>query len=174
LFGSHRLLRAYGFIHHQVRSPVRPEAPTPKEETVSQTLEDLIPADAVTRVRVLLGDNDSPELRKGRKAIAFSECTYQCPDTDITARCIEALRESDARLRVRHDSMMLWSWNSTWMEPHPEDGTSTIILGVAWYDREFFEERKDAGIGKMHRLIYDEIGVDLADVDVTHWVLGGN
>jgi hypothetical protein len=134
---------------------------------VTTTLEDLIPADAIMRVQVL----DDPETReKGRKAIAMSDVLYACPTSDIAASLIEALRVSDEKLRGLHDSLMLWEWNSTWLEQHP-DGSSSALLRVAWYDREFYDERKSAWLGKMHRRIYEEIGIGLDDMSVTHWLL---
>lgn len=134
------------------------------------SVDDLIPANAQTRVMVLLGDDADPNLRDGRTAIAYSECRYPNMSPEQTARTITALRESDARLREIHDRRMLWSWNSTWMEPNA-DGTANILLGVAWYDHEFYQERKGAGMGRMHELIYQEIGISPETVEIKHWVL---
>lgn len=131
---------------------------------------DLIPEGAATRVRVLIGDDDDIQLRKGRKAIAYSDCVFPGLSPEIAARCVQALRDSDERLREIHDNYMLWSWNSTWVE-HNADGTINVLLGVAWYDLEFYNERKGAGFGRMHRLIYDEIGIKAEDVQIKHWLL---
>lgn len=129
------------------------------------------PAEAVTRVRVLIGEDEDPARRGDKKPVAWSHCTYYCPTAEIVARCVEAIRESDERLRARPEEMMLWDWKSTYFQADPDnpDGGGTIILGVAWYDPEFYAERRDAGFGYMHRKIYAGIGVPLDNIEITHW-----
>ncbi|MFD3453316.1 hypothetical protein ACFWVC_14170 [Streptomyces sp. NPDC058691] len=46
-----------------------------------------------------------------------------------------------------------------------------MILGVAWYDGEFFNDRKEAWFGTMHQRIYQSLGIPLEDIDVMHWQL---
>lgn len=133
----------------------------------------LIPEDAPTRVRVLVGE-DADTARRGDKAvIARSDCRYYCPDAVTVERCIEALRDSDERLRNRPDELMLWDWESTFFEADPDNqaGGGTILLGVAWYDAEFYEDRREAWLGAMHKRAYAGIGVSLDDITVTHWRL---
>jgi len=62
------------------------------------------------------------------------------------ARCIAALRDSDERLRSRAEELMLWDWECTYFEPDPDNeaGGGTVLLGVAWYDTEFYEDRREA------------------------------
>ncbi|MGI5201355.1 hypothetical protein ACQEU6_07150 [Spirillospora sp. CA-108201] len=66
---------------------------------------------------------------------------------------------------------MLWDWECTWFEPEPGNpaGGGTVILGVAWFDPEFFNERRDAWFGRMHTRIYADLGIPLDDITVTHW-----
>lgn len=129
------------------------------------------PAEAVTRTRVLIGEDDDPARRGTKILVAWSDCRYYCPDEATVKACVEAIRQSDERLRSRPDEMMLWDWQTTWFEPDPanEHGGGTVLLGVAWYDQEFHEERRDAWFGRMHRKVYQDIGVPLENVEVTHW-----
>ncbi|MFW5415078.1 hypothetical protein J0910_29820 [Nocardiopsis sp. CNT-189] len=125
----------------------------------------------VTRVRVLVGEDDDETRRDGKTAIAFSDCRYYCPDHKTAKRVIEALRDSDERLRARPEELMLWDWQSTYFEAETGDpqGGGTVLLGVAWYDEDFYTERKGAWFGAMHKRIYTELGVPLENVEVTHW-----
>jgi hypothetical protein len=81
----------------------------------------LIPDDAPVRVRVLIGEDADSARRADKTVIARSDCRYYCPDAATVARCIEALRDSDARLRGRAEELMLWDWECTYFEPDPED-----------------------------------------------------
>ncbi|TYC08759.1 hypothetical protein FXF65_38220 [Actinomadura syzygii] len=103
--------------------------------------------------------------------MAKSDCSYYCPNAETAQACIEALRASDERLRSRPEEQMLWDWECTWLEPEPGNsaGGGTVILGVAWFDAEFFAERRDAWFGRMHTKIYADLGIPLDDITVTHW-----
>ncbi len=102
-----------------------------------------------------------------------SECTYYCPDAATAERCIQSLRDSDERLRSRPEEQMLWDWQSTYWEAEigNENGGGTVLLGVAWYDQQFFDDRRGAWFGTMHRRIYQQLGIPMEDITVTHWTL---
>jgi hypothetical protein len=51
-------------------------------------------------------------------------------------------------------------------QPH---GGGTVILGVAWFDQAFFDDRRDAWFGAMHTRIYQTLGIPLDNITVTHW-----
>lgn len=136
--------------------------------TVTETASKVEP---LTRIQVLTGEDGDPMRRGSKSVIARSECTYYCPDQATAERCIASLRESDERLRNRPDELMLWDWMNTWFEPEPDNpnGGGTVLLGVAWYSEEFFQDRKDAWFGSMHKHVYKQIGIPLEDISVTHW-----
>jgi hypothetical protein len=135
-------------------------------------LKEFLEQDAPTRIRVLTGEDADADRRGDKHVLARSECTYYCPDEATARRCIEALRESDERLRSRPDELMLWDWECTYFEAESDNpnGGGTVILGVAWYDQEFFDERRDAWFGRMHQEIYKRLGIPLENITVDHWV----
>lgn len=134
-------------------------------------VQEFIDKAAVTRVRVLDGEDTDAGRRGDKKPIARSECTYYCPDEGTARRVIEALKESDERLRNRPEELMLWDWQATYFEAEKgnEAGGGTVLLGVAWYDQEFFDDRRDAWFGAMHQRIYKNLGVPMDDITVDHW-----
>ncbi|MFD4143072.1 hypothetical protein [Streptomyces sp. NPDC058572] len=134
-------------------------------------VKEFIEQDAPTRVRVLNGEDTDAARRGDKKPIARSECTYYCPDEATARRCIAALEESDKRLRERPEELMLWDWRATYFEAEQgnPNGGGTVILGVAWYDMEFFNDRRDAWFGRMHQKIYQELGIPLENIEVEHW-----
>ncbi|MFB7619696.1 hypothetical protein [Kitasatospora sp. NPDC056181] len=112
-------------------------------------LDTLDQATAVTRVRVLTGEDAAAARRADKTPIGKSDCTYYCPDAATAQRCTETLRESDERLRGRPEELMLWDRQRTYWEPEPgnPNGGGTALLGVAWYDPAFFADRRDAWFG---------------------------
>lgn len=97
-----------------------------------------------------------------------------CPDWATLEKCVEAIRVSDERLRARPDELMLWDWDTTWVQfdnqDNPMAGGGLVFLGVAWYSPEFFDERSGAWFGMMHKRIYQQIGVPLGEVTVQHFL----
>lgn len=141
----------------------------------TQSLFDLIDngQTPVTRIRVIVGESDDPGRRGDKTVIAFSDCRYFCPDEETLVRCVEHIKASDERLRSRPQEQMLWDWDTTWMQYNDPDDPSKggiVFLGVAWYDRDFFDDRKDAWFGRMHTREYQEIGVPLEEVTVQHYL----
>lgn len=132
-----------------------------------------VKSELLTRVQVLTGEDKDTARRGTKSIIARSDCSYYCPDEATVQRCIESLRASDERLRHRQEELMLWDWMTTWFEPEPDNpnGGGTVLLGVAWYDQEFFDDRKDAWFGAMHKHVYQQIGIPLENITVTHWGL---
>ncbi|MCX5169496.1 hypothetical protein ACK389_26340 [Streptomyces antibioticus] len=138
---------------------------------MSAIVQEALDLNAVTRVRVLNGEDTDDARRAGKVAAARSECTYYCPDEATARRCIAALEDSDKRLRSRPEELMLWDWQATYFEAEQDNpnGGGTVILGVAWYDQEFFDDRRDAWFGSMHQRIYQSLGIPLENIEVTHW-----
>lgn len=64
---------------------------------------------------------------------------------------------------------MLWDWECTYFEAEPGNphGGGTVILGVAWFDQAFFDDRRDTWLGAMHTRIYRQLGIPLEAITVT-------
>ncbi len=133
---------------------------------------------------MLVGEDDDAARRGDKRLVARSECAYYCPDAATVRRCVEALRSSDERLRARPEELMLWDWQSTFLQTDPDNeaGGGTILPdhrgrppepphGVAWYDEAFYLDRRDAWFGALHKRAYATIGVPPENVTVTHWRL---
>lgn len=141
--------------------------------TLTPTLHPFIPANPVTLVRVLEGEGPGTPRRGTKVLFARSECSYRCRDADIATAVVEALRQSDEKLRARPEELMLWDWQSTWFEADPAStvGAGWVRLGVAWYDPEFYVDRRDAYLSVMHKRIYVMLGITEEDVEVTHYLV---
>ncbi|MVU77155.1 hypothetical protein GPX89_07820 [Nocardia sp. ET3-3] len=141
--------------------------------TISPALAAVIPDDPETMVRVLEGEGPGTPRRGNKSLFAKSECTYYCRTAKIAAAVIDALRDSDERLRSRPEELMLWDWQHTWFRPErgSETGAGWVVLGVVWYDPEFYTERRGAYLSRMHTLIYDRLDLTVDDVEVTHYLV---
>lgn len=129
----------------------------------------------VIRELVLIGEDGDPARRGDKTVIAMSQCRFECPDEETLEQCVAAIRRSDEHLRNRPEEMMLWDWQNTQTErpvDRPNSG-GTVILGVAWYDADFFSEKREAHMNEMHRMLYDQIGLPPNSITVTHWSFGG-
>jgi len=126
------------------------------------------------RHRILIGESEDPTRRGSKDVIAFTDARYHCGSwAQLTALAL-AIQDSDERLRLRPEDLMLWDWDSTYMElddpQHPTEGGGTILLGVAWYSIGFFRDRGGAGFSHMHQRIYEKLGLTPDDITVKHFL----
>ncbi len=56
-----------------------------------------------------------------------------------------------------------------WQRAHQEG--LTIHFGVAWYDRAFFEERKDAFKSQTHSAIFSQFNASADQFTVAHHIV---
>ncbi|GAB0152009.1 hypothetical protein [Marinobacterium sp. BA1] len=72
------------------------------------------------------------------------------------------LKESDDRLSKVPDSEVMYDWQS------PIKNGLTIRFGVAWYDQDFYIEKKEAYLDKMHENLFKQFGAKVDDIRVEH------
>ncbi|MFB6534865.1 hypothetical protein ACFCY8_21235 [Streptomyces noursei] len=125
-----------------------------------------LPDKRVTRELVLLGES-APGRRGDRTVIAESRVEIAISSNEALDRCISALRASDERLAAQPDSK--YEWTLTWVQREDSKPGGTVAFGVAWYDEEFFQEKKHTYMKPDHLAMYTRIGADEGDVSVTHW-----
>lgn len=141
--------------------------------TITPTIDTVIPKGPVTLVRVLEGEGPGTPRRGSKQLFAKSECSYYCRNSEVVQAVIEALRQSDEKLRARPEELMLWDWQSTWYRADldSDTGAGWVLLGVAWYHEEFYRDRGDAYLSVMHKKLYDMLGLRLEDVEVVHYLV---
>ncbi|MFF5705244.1 hypothetical protein ACFY7H_22495 [Streptomyces sp. NPDC012794] len=125
----------------------------------------ILPGTPVTRELVLLGDS-APGRRGERTIVAQSHCEIDLASDEALERCVQALRASDERLAEQADGP--YDWQRTWVERNGQAG-GKVIFDVAWYDEEFFQEKKDTFLAPEHLAMYAHIGAGEGAVRVTHW-----
>jgi hypothetical protein len=130
----------------------------------SETIDDLLERGKLQKVRILLG-TESPE-RKGHVPYARTNARITFDNEAALRECVRLLRWSDERLRALPDQRILWDWSVTF-----RDGM-TISFGVNWYDREFFEKRKDAFTEPKHAAYYMKFGAKPGDLNIKHIIKG--
>lgn len=116
------------------------------------------------RVLVLPG-----ELRAGRrgdkKVIAVTKCELSFEKEEDIQTCIEQLKASDAEMAKRPDSQQKYDWICVWRRG------MTLDFGVAWYDKEFFDQRKDAYKSATHEELFKKFGAKPTDFKIEHQVI---
>ncbi|MFJ3875921.1 hypothetical protein ACIPW5_00520 [Streptomyces sp. NPDC090077] len=123
------------------------------------------PDHPIIRELVLLGDS-APGRRAGRTVVAQSHCEIDLGSDAALERCVQALRASDERLAELSDGP--YDWQRTWVERNGQAG-GKVVFDVAWYDEEFFQEKKDTFLAPEHLAMYANIGAEEGAVRVTHW-----
>ena len=102
------------------------------------------------RVKIL----DGTESPSRKRFVPYAKTTVQIEfdNEDDLRQCVRLLRWSDERLRARPDQLILWDWSNTFRHG------MTIVFGVNWYDRKFFEARKETFRNPQHQGYYAAFG----------------
>ncbi|GHH43840.1 hypothetical protein [Lentzea cavernae] len=119
----------------------------------------------VVRELILWGE-EAPGRRGDRTVVAESHCDFTLGDDEAVERCIAALQASDEKLAKNPGTM--YNWQRTWLQRH-EEGGGTVTFGVAWYDEQYFNDKKTVFMERMHDAIFNKIGISADAVQVTHW-----
>jgi hypothetical protein len=120
--------------------------------------------DAKQTDRVLLLEPENPP-RRPEDLIARTKCEITFDNGEDLQKCVDALRASDEELKRRPESLRAWEWTITYRE------SMTIHFGVNWYDRDFFERRKDAFRSDRHVEMFKAFGATPDRFKVDHEVL---
>lgn len=130
---------------------------------IDAVLNELLERGKSERVMILAGTETDENRRRKPYAVTKVEIAF---DNEAALRtCVRLLRWSDDRLRARPEQLILWDWSRSYRE------RMTIYFGVTWYDREFFEKRKDAFKDPQHANYYSFFGAKPEDFKMQHEVL---
>lgn len=110
--------------------------------------------------RVLTGEEFRRSKDLKRVAITRAELTFKNEDGLI--KFMQVLKDSDDRLSRIPDSEVMYDWQAATLKG------LTIRFGVAWYDREFYKEKKDAYLTQLHANLFKQFGVDVKDMRIEH------
>ena len=130
---------------------------------IDPVLDALLKRGEKERVMILSG-TEHPDASRRPYAITKVEISF---DNEHDLRqCVRLLRWSDDRLRARPEQLIMWNWAETFREG------MNISFGVDWYDRKFFETRKDAFKEPEHAIYYAAFGAKSDDFKMSHEILG--
>lgn len=96
---------------------------------------------------------------------AYTHVSMNFDNEDDIIRCARMLQWSDERMRSRSDPKILWAWKQSFREK------MSLEFSVAWYTKEFFEDRKDAFMDSNHASYYANFGLKPSDIKVRHEIL---
>lgn len=110
---------------------------------------------------ILPGEEDGRRERTGKTLVARTLVTIELDNMDDLKRCVVELEESDRRIRELGDGND-WDWQKV------KTNERMIKFGVAWYDREFFEQRKEAWSDPTHARMYERFNASPDNFHVEH------
>ena len=131
---------------------------------IDAVLDQLLERGKKERVMILPG-TESPG-RKNRQPYARTKVRILFDNEKDLRNCVRLLRWSDERLRARLDQLLLWEWERSFRDK------MEISFAVSWFDRAFFEARKNAFAEPQHQSYYGQFGAKAEDFKIEHQILG--
>lgn len=104
------------------------------------------------------------ELRRAKtlQRVAITRAEIQFSSEENLLKFLEILRESDERLSRVPDEEVMYDWQM----PRVKD--LTVRFGVTWYNKDFFADRKDAYLTKLHTDLFKQFGIKAKDMRIEH------
>jgi hypothetical protein len=127
---------------------------------IEPKLDRLLRQGRTERVQILEGTEGANDIPRSCYARTKVKITFN-NERDLR-QCVRLLRWSDQRLLGRPDQRILWDWERIFKEG------ITISFGVNWYNKEFFDARKDAIRDQEHQDYFSIFGASANDFEVTH------
>ena len=115
--------------------------------------------------RILVLEGEEYGRRGNSIPIAITKCEITFNDEDNLQRCIQAMRESDEKLKQISPNYRYYDWQSLFRQG------MTLIFGVAWYNKEYFESHKDVYKNEGHMKVFEKFGTKYTDFKIKHYPL---
>lgn len=113
---------------------------------------------------IVLPGTERPNKGINLYAQTFVEIEFK--DEENLKKCVKLLYWSDQRLSRLPALLARWDWQKT------ERQGMTILFSTGWYEKEFFEERNNAFLGREHASYYSKFGANPDDLKVRHEIYG--
>ena len=104
------------------------------------------------------------ELRrpKSLQRVAITRAEIQFSSEDNLLKFLEILKASDDRLSKVPDNEVMYDWQLVRVKD------LTVRFGVTWYDKDFFAEKKDSYLSKLHTDLFKQFGIKAKDMLIEH------
>lgn len=130
---------------------------------IDDHLDALLKKGLISEQKILDGASDKTFGK--RQPYATTKVRIEFERESDLRKCVRLLRWSDERL-LAMGSTIAWAWAMTVREG------MTIKFAVNWYDKDFFERRKDAFRDSNHLSYFRMFGKGTNDMDIYTEVLG--
>lgn len=130
---------------------------------IDKELDNLLKKGLKSEQKILPGASN--QLFGKKKPYAVTSVSVDFENESDLRRCVRLLRWSDERL-LAMGSTIAWAWEAT-----VRDGM-TIRFAVNWYDKTFFEDRKESFRDKNHLSYFKMFGKNTSDMKIYTEVLG--
>ncbi len=129
---------------------------------IDKELDELLKKGIESEQKILPGASD--QIYGDKKPYARTSVKIDFENEDDLRRCVRLLRWSDERLATIGPGIA-WTWDLTTREG------MTIKFAVNWYEKDFFEQRKDSFKDDNHISYFKMFGKDTSDMDVKTEIL---
>ncbi|HEX8174715.1 MAG TPA: hypothetical protein VF543_06310 [Pyrinomonadaceae bacterium] len=111
-------------------------------------------------VIVMNGEEDRRPRELRRVAYTRAEITFDS-EKDLS-KFLEIIKKTDERLSKVPDSQVMYDWQKI------RRRGLTVRFGVAWYDEDFYRQRKDAHLSSLHQGVLSQFGVTPESLRIEH------
>lgn len=97
-----------------------------------------------------------------RRPVAISKVAITFDAVANLKSCVSAIQASDVALALKADSMYTWTLVTV--------VGNTVFFGVAWYDKPFFDAKRDVFTNNQHSKLFETFGTKASDFQVQHFL----
>jgi hypothetical protein len=112
-----------------------------------------------TKTIVLHG---TEQRRNDAPLYAVTHVEIDFDDEAQMLNCVKLLYWSDLRLSKLPALLAKWKWDDT------KRSGNQIQFSTSWYDKDFFEARNAAFLGRTHAHYYEMFGAKVGDLKIRH------
>lgn len=124
---------------------------------IDKELDKILKKGLKSKQQILPGASD--KLFGDKKPYAITKVKVEFDNEEDLRKCVRLLRWSDERL-LEIGSTIMWSWERTIREG------MIIKFAVNWYDKDFFEKRKNSFKDKNHMSYFNMFGKNASGMQI--------
>jgi hypothetical protein len=110
------------------------------------------------------GEEDGRRKKYNKTLVAETKVEIKLKDEESLNICLKELEESDRRIRE-----LSGGGSYDWQKVLVKD--LVVRFGVAWYNLEFFEQKKEVWSDPNHASVFKKFGAGIKDFTVSHTIV---
>lgn len=114
---------------------------------------------------VLIVSGNDYGKRNSISPIVISKCKFELKSPEFIGACEKAFIQFERILRDRPDEEIKYEWANVYRN------NLMVTFDVFWYDKRFFENRKEAYRVGPHAFAFQRFGAVVDDFQIVHYIV---